>query len=87
MIDEGERLPEGTRLVTRKSVEGFNVELSIPLEYIISLGGENWETIRLNIAYLDRDDKSLRSSIWWQPNWSSPKNYIGSGMFFKSPAE
>jgi len=87
VIDQGERLPEGTRLVTRKSVEGFNVELSIPLEYIISLGGESWETIRLNIAYLDRDDKSLRSSIWWQPNWSSPENCIGSGMFFKSPAE
>jgi len=87
VIDQSERLPEGTRLVTRKSLEGFNVELSIPLEYIVSLGGEGWETIRINVAYLDLDDKSRRSSIWWQPNWSSTENYIGSGMFFKSPAE
>ena len=87
LIDQGERLPEGTRLVTRKSIEGFNVELSIPLAYINSLGGENWETIRVNIAYMDRDDNALRSTIWWQPNWSSPDNIIGSGMFFKVPAE
>ncbi|MFC2111809.1 metallophosphoesterase [Bacteroidota bacterium] len=86
-IDQEERLPEGTELVTRKSLEGFNVELSIPLDYIRSLGGDNWETIRLNIAYFDRDSKALRSAIWWKPNWSSAENYIGSGMFFKTPAK
>ena len=38
-IDQKELLPEGTRLVTRKTVEGCNVELSIPMEYIHTLGG------------------------------------------------
>ena len=57
------------------------------LEYVRSLGGDNWETIRLNITYFDRDNKSPRSSIWWKPNWSSASNYIGSGMFFRTETE
>jgi hypothetical protein len=87
VIDQEELLPEGTKLVTSKSLEGFNLELSIPLEYIQSLGGKNWKSIRLNIAYFDKDNKSIRSAIWWKPNWSSPENYIGSGMFFRAREE
>ncbi len=86
-IDQQELLPEGTRVVTRKSIEGFALELSVPMDYIHSMGGEDWETIRLNIAYFDRDRKDTRTSIWWKPNWSSPDNYLGSGMFFRSAEE
>ena len=86
-INQEESLPEGTRLVTRKSIEGFDLELSIPLQYIRSLGGSKWETIRLNIAYLDCDNNDSRSHIWWKPNWSSKSNYIGSGMFFRTEPE
>jgi len=83
LIKQPENLPEGTRLVTKKTLEGFSLELSIPLEYIESLGGVDWETLRLNLTYFDRDGKSPRSWIWWKPNWTSPDNYIGSGMFFR----
>jgi hypothetical protein len=86
-IDQEERLPEGVQLKTRKSIEGFTLELSVPLDYVRDFGGHNWETIRVNIAYLDRDDKDNRTSIWWKPNWSSTENYIGSGMFFRPPVE
>jgi hypothetical protein len=86
-IDQKVLLPEGSRLVTRKTVEGFNVELSIPMEYIHTLGGEDWETVRLNVAYFDRDSKAPRSAIWWKPNWSSKENLTGSGMFFKTTAD
>jgi hypothetical protein len=68
-------------------MEGFNLELSIPLEYIESLGGDDWETLRINISYFDLDENTRRSSIWWKPNWSSIENYIGSGTFFKSVPE
>jgi hypothetical protein len=85
VIVQEERLPEGTRLSTRKSMEGFNVEISIPLEYIRDMAGEEWQTLRVNVAYFDRDDNARRSSIWWKPNWYSPENYIGSGMFFRDP--
>lgn len=85
LIEQKELLPEGTRLVTRKSIEGFNMELAIPLDYIRSQGGNNWETLRVNVSYFDRDNNELRSGIWWKPNWSAAENYIGSGMFFRTP--
>jgi len=87
LIEQEELLPEGTRIATRKSVEGFTLELSIPLDYIRQLGGGDWSTVRLNIAYFDRDGKDPRSAIWWKPNWSSDENYIGSGMFFRTRVE
>jgi len=87
IIKQAESLPEGTKLVIKKTIEGFNLELSIPLEYIKSLGGDDWETLRLNITYYDQDDNNIRSPIWWKPNWSSADNYIGSGIFFKSDME
>jgi len=83
LINQAENLPDGTRLVTKKTLEGFSLELSIPLEYIESHGGVDWETLRVNLTYFDHDGKNSRSSIWWQPNWSDSENYIGSGMFFR----
>ncbi len=87
LIDKENILPEGTRIATRKSIEGFNLEVAIPMEYIREMGGEDWQTIRLNLTYFDRDDDAPRTAIWWQPNWSSSSNYIGSGMFFRNLGE
>jgi hypothetical protein len=86
-IYQEERLPAGTRLVTRKSVEGFEAELAIPLAYIRNKGGENWENIRLNVTYFDVDENDSRTGIWWYPEWSSTDNFIGSGMLFKTLTE
>jgi hypothetical protein len=83
LIEQEGTLPAGTRYSTRKSSEGFNLEISVPMDYIQSLGGENWETIRVNLGYFDRDKESSRTSIWWMPEWTSKENYIGSGMFFR----
>lgn len=85
LINQEELLPAGTKVATHKSPEGFNLEIAVPLEYVQSLGGQMWETLRVNIAYSDHDGDKAISTIWWKPNWSSPDNYTGSGMFFKSP--
>jgi hypothetical protein len=86
-IYQEERLPEGTRLVTRKTLQGFDMELAIPLSYVYSKGGEDWKSIRLNVCYYDVDENSSRTGIWWYPEWSSKDNIIGSGMLFKTPPE
>jgi hypothetical protein len=86
-IYQKERLPEGTRILTRKSVQGFDMELAIPLTYMRSMGGENWNSIRLNVCYFDVDKNSSRTGIWWYPEWSSKDNFIGSGMLFRSLSE
>ena len=86
-IYQEERLPEGTRIVTSKSVQGFDMELAIPLEYIHDMGGENWKNIRLNVCYFDVDENLSRTGIWWYPEWSSNANFIGSGVLFKTLSE
>jgi 3',5'-cyclic AMP phosphodiesterase CpdA len=86
-IYQEERLPEGTRLVTRKTVAGFNMELAVPLKYIKSKGGEDWKSIRLNVCYYDVDENTSRTGIWWYPEWLSDGNIIGSGMLFKTLSE
>ena len=86
-IYQEESLPVGTRLVTRKTLQGFNMELAIPLSYVHRKGGEDWRSIRLNVCYFDVDENSSRTGIWWYPEWSSKDNIIGSGMLFKTPPE
>jgi hypothetical protein len=86
-IYQQDRLPEGTRLVTRKSLEGFDMELAIPLTYIHSMGGKNWKSIRLNVCYYDVDENTSRTGIWWHPEWTSKDNFIGSGILFKTESE
>jgi hypothetical protein len=86
-IYQQERLPEGTRLVTRKSLEGFDMELAIPLTYIQSMGGKNWKSIRLNVCYYDVDENTSRTGIWWHPEWTSKDNFIGSGILFNTQSE
>jgi len=86
-IYQEERQPEGIRIVTGESVQGFDMELAIPLAYIRNMGGDNWKSIRLNVCYFDVDENSSRTGIWWYPEWSSKKNFIGSGMLFKTLSE
>ncbi len=78
-----EMLPEGILLESGKTLQGFDVEVAIPMDYITARAGENWETVRINIAYFDKDGDSPRSGLWWKPDWSSDQNYIGSGTFFR----
>jgi len=87
LFDQQESIPGGTHVVSKRSENGFDVELSIPMEYLDSFNDNQWESIRLNIAYTDVDKNEKRSIIWWKPNWSSTDNYIGSGTFFRTGPE
>lgn len=82
-VYQPEGLPEGTIIKTSRSVEGFSAEIAIPAGYLVKKGGANWESLRLNITYLDKDGSDSRSALWWRPDWSSDQNYIGSGTLFR----
>ena len=76
-------MPAGTLIKSTKTIQGFDVEIAIPVEYLEEIGGENWESVRLNVNYQDKDGDSSRSGLWWRPEWSSGQNYIGSGTIFR----
>ncbi len=68
--------------------EGYNIEASIPIEYLKRHQGENWKHFRLNIFTQDIDnDEEERSRYYFKPDWRGSENRIGSGLFFKSEVE
>jgi 3',5'-cyclic AMP phosphodiesterase CpdA len=82
-IFQKELLPPNTVIATKKTVAGFDAEISIPLSYLNFKNGAEWENFRINLAYVDWDEESSRTIIWWRPAWDSDDNWIGSGIFFK----
>jgi predicted phosphodiesterase len=82
-IYQKERLPQNTVIATKKTLAGFDVEIAIPLTYIELKNKTDWENFRINFAFIDVDENNSRTTIWWQPEWDSEANFIGSGMFFK----
>jgi len=82
-IFQSDQLPENIIVSTKKTIAGFDVELSIPLRYLEEKSGSRWQNLRFNAAFLDYDQNNSRTVVWYMPEWSSEKNYAGSGMFFR----
>jgi hypothetical protein len=80
-----ERLPEGCKAVCLKDDSGFKAEISIPVSYVKSLQGENWDAVRVNICMDDFDEGGVNdgAKIWWRPDWRRTKTYPGSGTFYR----
>jgi len=81
--DQGERLPEQIMVSTRKTLQGADVEIAIPVDYLNKMNGSPWKNFRFNLAYFDSDDHDPQNGIWWRPDWQSGENYTGSGSFFR----
>jgi len=82
-IYQKERLPEGTQIRTARTRAGFDVEVTVPVSYFNEMNQGEWQNLRFNAAFVDYDKNASKTSLWWRPDWSSDKNYVGSGMFFK----
>jgi len=79
-IAGADRLPEGAQAASTKVDGGYVVEAAIPASYVTALQGEDWTSIRLNIAVNDHDADG-NAQLWWRPSWNSPANYAESGVF------
>ncbi|QNR25757.1 metallophosphoesterase [Croceimicrobium hydrocarbonivorans] len=75
-------LPKGTKMICRQTDYGYEGELALPISYIQSFQGENWQYLRLNVGIDDKDGgEVVRYS--WLPIWRNADNYVGSGYFFR----
>lgn len=64
--------------------DGYVLEASIPLEYIRQRQGAPWRHLRINWFVQDEDpDTERKPRYWWQPDWRSDDNLLGSGLFFR----
>ena len=78
------RLPEGTKVVTKTTNNGYTVEVAIPISYVVEQQGANWKHLRVNAYQTDFDkDKMHETTIYWRPLWNSAETFVGSGMFKK----
>lgn len=82
-IYQQDQLPENIFVATKMTIAGFDVELAIPLRYLEEKNGQEWQNFRFNAAFIDYDLNNSRTGIWYMPEWSSGKNYVGSGIFFR----
>lgn len=79
----GERKPTGTVWESKAVDGGYVLEAAISLDYLKEVQGGSLETVRINVLVQDRDEEDERRKYhYWQPNWRSGDNKIGSGMFF-----
>ena len=79
---EIERLPDGVRVRSVITDDGYQTEIAVPLAYITERQGVDWQSVRINVALNDIDSDG-RAQFWWRPNWSTPASYAGSGTFVR----
>jgi hypothetical protein len=75
-----DRIPGGSKAIATQIDGGYVFEAAIPLEYVKSLQGEDWTSVRVNVTVNDFDSDG-NGKLWWRPSWSSPANYAESGVF------
>jgi len=79
------RYPENyVEWVCRAVPGGYVLEAAVPTDYIIERQGPAWTSLRFNLSLQDKDAAEAdRPRYYWQPNWRSAQNLVGSGTFFR----
>jgi len=79
-----EQLPDGTRAICVRTKSGYRAEAAVPLDALQKINPK-WrdDGVRLNVA-MDDFDGGQGVQIWWQPDWRTPLNLPGSGVFLPS---
>ena len=79
-----EKLPRGTRAVCVRTKSGYRAEAAVPIDAFQKINPK-WrdDGVRLNVA-MDDFDGGEGGQIWWQPDWRTPHNLPGTGVFFPS---
>jgi hypothetical protein len=79
-----EYLPVKIESAVKKTDQGMDIELAIPIEYLDKVQGRPWKNLRLGIGYYDFDSSgSEQTTHFWYPAWNTKDDIPGSGMFFK----
>lgn len=80
----GKTLPEELQAVSITDNDGYITEVAIPISYIKSQQGENWNGIRLNMYQKDINEKEgSNNRYYWRPDWKRADNISGSGSFIR----
>ena len=76
---------EGSHVICRAEGNQIIAEISIPVAYLNQQQDGNWQSIRLNVGFMDEDVQEFkgRPVIWWWPTWIPKDTISGSGTLIK----
>ena len=75
-------LPGNLKRASRPTVNGYDAEIAIPVEYLNRMQGGEWRHFRLNVHLIDfTSANEPKVDLWWQPAWRSLESAAGSGTF------
>ncbi len=77
-----ERLPNGIEVGSLMTEDGYQVEVAVPISYVVAKQGRDWKNLRVNVVQNDVDADG-RARVGWRPEWTSPADYRGSGRFVR----
>lgn len=74
-------IPKGTKYACQLHPKGYTIEIAIPMEYVRTMQGDNWQHLRVNVGVHDVDKQGEHDGVlFWMPDWRGKENVIGSGM-------
>jgi predicted phosphodiesterase len=85
-------LPADIAYACKRSADGYQIEIAIPVAYFSDRQDGQWNGFRVNIAMDDFDgragERREAAQLHWMPDWRSARTFDGSGMFYreKDPA-
>ncbi|TAE49728.1 MAG: hypothetical protein EAZ89_13765, partial [Bacteroidetes bacterium] len=75
-------LPPGIKTYCRRTATGYIVEAALPVAYLDLMQGGKWKQLRINVVQHDTDlSGQHESTLFWQPDWRTEENVMGSGVF------
>lgn len=82
ILYQPELLPDGVKAASEVDEEEgvLSYEFAVPVSWFNEMQGKEWQNFRLNIAVNDADNDGSLKRLWWQPEWRSQENIMGSGM-------
>ena len=83
-VHNGDRLPPMIKRACRVNEMGYDVEVSIPIEFIEKAIGAPLEQVRVNFFVDDKDvpdESPVR--LHFEPEWRSKESWVGSGLFMR----
>ena len=77
-----EQLPPSILYASKANAQGYDVEISVPIQFIEDQLGITMEQLRTNFFVDDKDhpdEDPVR--LYYQPDWRSKESWVGSGLY------
>jgi hypothetical protein len=77
---------EGTTAAARRTKDGYDVEIAVPIEFITSVQPANWHSVQATVVIQDQDEKDGKPcAVVWRGTESFSDRNTNYGQFVNAP--